>query len=97
MSIQWLQLGVGVLTLPAAHETVDTWINGFGFTHVGPDTVTAVRDVLRMLIFPGTQVHHWQPFLGCSFSFIGLAMKLKICSKSTYCRTPKWLGAPPGR
>jgi GNAT superfamily N-acetyltransferase len=50
------QLGVHTLALPAARETVGTWMHGFGFTHMAPLALRAARSELRILVFPGTQV-----------------------------------------
>ena len=51
-----MQAGVRTMCLPAAHETVRTWIHGFGLSPMpDEDLDTACKD-LRLLIFPGTQV-----------------------------------------
>ncbi len=44
------------LSLPAAHETVGTWMHGFGFTHMPAEQLRAARAELRLLLFPGTEV-----------------------------------------
>jgi hypothetical protein len=44
------------LALPAADAARDTWINGFGFTHMSEEQQTMVKKELRMLIFPGTSL-----------------------------------------
>ena len=49
-------LGVHRLVLPAAHETIETWKNGFGFQDLSEDLVHAVKHQLRVLVFPGTKV-----------------------------------------
>ena len=51
---EWFRaLGVACLCLPAAQSTVDTWIQGFGFTMMTPEQLAATRSELRVLIFPG--------------------------------------------
>ncbi|KAK9810346.1 hypothetical protein WJX72_009121 [[Myrmecia] bisecta] len=50
------QAGVQCLSLPAAHETVGTWMHGFGFAHMPAEQLRAARSELRLLIFPGTEV-----------------------------------------
>jgi len=44
------------MCLPAAHETVHTWIHGFGLQPMPDEDLDAACKDLRMLIFPGTQV-----------------------------------------
>ena len=44
------------MCLPAAHETVHTWIQGFGLQPMPDEDLDAACKDLRMLIFPGTQV-----------------------------------------
>jgi hypothetical protein len=44
------------LALPAADAARDTWINGFGFSHMSEEQQTMVKKELRMLIFPGTSL-----------------------------------------
>lgn len=51
-----LQAGVRTMCLPAAHETVHTWIQGFGLQPMPDDDLDAACKDLRILIFPGTQV-----------------------------------------
>ncbi len=51
-----LQAGVRTMCLPAAHETVHTWIQGFGLQPMPDEDLDAACKDLRMLIFPGTQV-----------------------------------------
>ncbi|PRW56093.1 Nucleosome-remodeling factor subunit BPTF isoform A [Chlorella sorokiniana] len=48
--------GVHTLVLPAAHETVETWKNGFNFVDMPEDDVRLAKQQLRILIFPGTEV-----------------------------------------
>ena len=50
------QAGVHTLVLPAAHETVDTWKNGFGFIDMPEEEVAMAKQQLRILVFPGTEV-----------------------------------------
>ena len=50
------QAGVRTMCLPAAHETVHTWIHGFGLQPMLDDDLEAACKDLRLLIFPGTQV-----------------------------------------
>ena len=50
------QLGVQALCLPAARETVGTWMHGFGFAHMAAPALQAARAELRVLVFPGTEV-----------------------------------------
>ena len=50
------QAGVRTMCLPAAHETVHTWIHGFGLQPMPDDDLDAACKDLRLLIFPGTQV-----------------------------------------
>jgi len=51
-----LQAGVRTMCLPAAHETVHTWIQGFGLQPMPDEDLDAACKDLRILIFPGTQV-----------------------------------------
>lgn len=44
------------MCLPAAHETVQTWIQGFGLSRMPLDDLDMACKELRLLIFPGTQV-----------------------------------------
>lgn len=44
------------MCLPAAHETVHTWIQGFGLQPMPDHDLDAACKDLRLLIFPGTQV-----------------------------------------
>lgn len=55
-TIGGLQAGVRLMCLPAAHETVQTWIQGFGLSRMPFDDLDAACKELRLLIFPGTQV-----------------------------------------
>ena len=48
------------MCLPAAHETVKTWILGFGMQPMPDEDLDAACKDLRLLIFPGTQVLHKQ-------------------------------------
>ncbi|DBA96080.1 TPA: hypothetical protein ACH3X1_001578 [Trebouxia sp. C0004] len=50
------EAGVRTMCLPAAHETVHTWIQGFGLLPMPDEDLDAACKDLRMLIFPGTQV-----------------------------------------
>ena len=50
------QLGVRGLCLPAAHETVGHWKDGFGFSVLEAGALRAARAELRLLVFPGTEV-----------------------------------------
>lgn len=51
------QLGVATMSLPAAAETVATWQSpAFGFAPMAPPQLRAVRQELRVLVFPGTTV-----------------------------------------
>ena len=50
------QIGVRTLSLPAAHATVDTWTQGFGFQAMAADQLLETRESLRLLVFPGTEV-----------------------------------------
>ncbi|KAL0056243.1 hypothetical protein WJX82_009196 [Trebouxia sp. C0006] len=50
------EAGVRTMCLPAAHETVLTWIHGFGLQPMPDEDLDAACKDLRMLIFPGTQV-----------------------------------------
>ena len=45
------------LSLPAAHSTVDTWTGGFGFVPMAAEQLLETRESLRLLVFPGTEVH----------------------------------------
>jgi len=56
LEAQLAALGVRYLSLPAAHETVDTWRSGFGFRDMPDAALQAVRQELRVLLFPGTEV-----------------------------------------
>ncbi|KAL0036052.1 hypothetical protein WJX79_000012 [Trebouxia sp. C0005] len=49
------EAGVRTMCLPAAHETVHTWIQGFGLQPMPDDDLDAACKDLRILIFPGTQ------------------------------------------
>ena len=51
-----VQAGVRTMCLPAAHETVHTWIQGFGLQPMLDEDLDAACKDLRLLIFPGTQV-----------------------------------------
>lgn len=44
------------MCLPAAYETVHTWIQGFGLQPMPDEDLDAACKDLRLLIFPGTQV-----------------------------------------
>ena len=46
------------LSLPAAHATVQTWTEGFGFKRMGAEQLLEVRESLRLLVFPGTEILH---------------------------------------
>ena len=48
--------GVHTLILPAAHETVETWKEGFGFVDMPEAEVALAKHQLRILVFPGTEV-----------------------------------------
>ena len=48
------------MCLPAAYETVHTWIQGFGLQPMPDEDLDAACKDLRLLIFPGTQVLHKQ-------------------------------------
>lgn len=51
------QLGVATMSLPAAAETIATWQSpAFGFAPMAPPQLRAVRQELRVLVFPGTTV-----------------------------------------
>jgi N-acetylglutamate synthase-like GNAT family acetyltransferase len=54
------QSGVHTLVLPAAHETVETWKNGFAFRDMPEEEVRLAKQQLRILIFPGTEVLYKQ-------------------------------------
>jgi hypothetical protein len=51
---------VHTLVLPAAHETVETWKNGFAFRDMPEEEVRLAKQQLRILIFPGTEVLYKQ-------------------------------------
>ena len=55
-SCPFAQIGVRTLSLPAAHATVDTWTQGFGFQAMAADELLETRESLRLLVFPGTEV-----------------------------------------
>ena len=48
--------GVHKLALPAAHETVAAWKNGFGFYDMPVDQVNLAKQQLHLLVFPGTEM-----------------------------------------
>jgi hypothetical protein len=50
------EAGVHQLVLPAAHETVETWKNGFNFVDMPEEEVAMAKQQLRILVFPGTEV-----------------------------------------
>jgi hypothetical protein len=50
------EAGVHQLVLPAAHETVETWKNGFNFIDMPEEEVAMAKQQLRILVFPGTEV-----------------------------------------
>lgn len=50
------EAGVHTLVLPAAHETVETWKNGFQFIDMPEEEVSMAKQQLRILVFPGTEV-----------------------------------------
>jgi len=50
------EAGVHKLVLPAAHETVETWKNGFNFIDMPEEEVAMAKQQLRILVFPGTEV-----------------------------------------
>ncbi|KAL3153902.1 hypothetical protein ABBQ32_013467 [Trebouxia sp. C0010 RCD-2024] len=54
------EAGVRTMCLPAAHETVKTWVLGFGMQPMPEEDLDAACKDLRLLIFPGTQVLHKQ-------------------------------------
>jgi hypothetical protein len=45
-----------VLALPAAEAAIPTWIQGFGFSFMPNNQQRHVKEQLRMLIFPGTEL-----------------------------------------
>lgn len=47
---------VHALVLPAAHETVQTWKDGFHFVDMPEEEVKMAKQQLRVLVFPGTEV-----------------------------------------
>ena len=50
------QVGVKSIVLPAAKETIDTWVHGFGFSFMDFDHEASTRRELRVLVFPGTRL-----------------------------------------
>ena len=44
------------MVLPAARETIDTWVHGFGFGFMEFDQESTMRRELRVLVFPGTRL-----------------------------------------
>ena len=50
------EAGVHRLVLPAAHETVVTWKNGFKFIDMPPEEVRLAKHQLKVLVFPGTEM-----------------------------------------
>lgn len=48
--------GVHKLALPAAHETVSAWKNGFDFYDMPADQVKLAKQQLHLLVFPGTEM-----------------------------------------
>ncbi|KAK9814033.1 hypothetical protein WJX73_009674 [Symbiochloris irregularis] len=52
------EVGVRAVCLPAAKETIETWIHGFGFNFMDFDHEGATRRDLRILVFPGTRLLH---------------------------------------
>lgn len=50
------QVGVRTLSLPAAHATVETWTQGFGFRRMAAEDLSRTRESFRLLVFPGTEV-----------------------------------------
>ena len=49
-------LGVGVLSLPAATAAIPTWVNAFHFQPVEMNILQAIQSELRLLMFPGSKV-----------------------------------------
>ena len=50
------QMGCGGLCLPAAKETIATWISGFGFGPMPFEREAKCRRELHILVFPGTRL-----------------------------------------
>ena len=50
------QMGCGGLCLPAAKETIATWISGFGFGPMPFEREARCRRELHILVFPGTRL-----------------------------------------
>ena len=48
--------GVQRLALPAAHETVSAWKNGFKFSDMPSQQVKLAKQQLHLLVFPGTEM-----------------------------------------
>lgn len=51
-----IRAGVHRLCLPAAHETVLTWRQGFHFVDMPEEDVKLAKQQLRILVFPGTEM-----------------------------------------
>ena len=49
-------MGAQGLCLPAAKETIGTWIGGFGFGAMPFEREAACRKELHILVFPGTRL-----------------------------------------
>ena len=54
------QAGVRTMCLPAAHSTVDTWVQNFGLQPMPDEDLDIACKYLHPLIFPGTKVLHKQ-------------------------------------
>lgn len=50
------QVGARSIVLPAARETIETWVHGFGFGFMDFDQESTTRRELRVLVFPGTRL-----------------------------------------
>lgn len=50
------QVGCKSICLPAARETIETWVHGFGFNFMEFDQESHTRRELRVLVFPGTRL-----------------------------------------
>ena len=49
-------MGCQGICLPAAKETIGTWIGGFGFGAMPFEREAACRKELHILVFPGTRL-----------------------------------------
>ena len=56
LTLVLLQMGCGGLCLPAAKETIATWISGFGFGPMPFEREAKCRRELHILVFPGTRL-----------------------------------------